>query len=223
MAAQLTPLFLPQVLDDMPLDYQSKISFLDGTPNSITAQQHADKMADFYELHEIDEENVAMRLFLQTFAGDVRKWFRGLAAASINTLAKLQRQFLNRWEAKKNPLQILTEYEQIKRNADGFNVDIAYQLRERELDTMEDMQKIVVSAEENLLSRRARAKAEKKTVVKEESSSMDQLLQKVEQMIERVKLDKPEPQVRNLNFCGQQKPQYRIRQKDQRNQEQAAQ
>ena len=71
---------------------------------------------------------------------------------------------------------------------------------------------------------RARARAEKKTTVKEESSSMDQLLKKVEHMLERVKIDKPEPQVRNPNFCGQQQqPQYRIRQRDQRNQEQAAQ
>ena len=55
------------------------------------------------------------------------------------------------------------------------------------------MQKMAVSVEANLMSRRARAKAEKKTTVKEESSSMDQLLKKVEQMLERVKLEKPEP------------------------------
>ena len=238
MAAQFTPLVLPQVLDDMPSNYQSKIPFFDDTTNGITTQQHVDKMADFYELHEIDEENVAMRLFVQTFAGDVRKWFRGLVKVSINSLAELQRQFLNRWEVKKNPLQILAEYEQIKTNSgesvqdycvrfntvyneiphhlkppvglammkfpDGFDADMAYQLREREPTTMEDMQKMVVSVEANLLSRRARAKTEKKTTVKEESSSMDQLLKKVEQMLERVKLDKPEPQVRNPNFRGQQ-------------------
>ena len=73
MAARFAPLVLPQVLDDMPADYQSKILFFYGTPNNITAQQHVDKMADFYELHEIDAENVAMRLFVQKFAGDVRK------------------------------------------------------------------------------------------------------------------------------------------------------
>ena len=94
---------------------------------------------------------------------------------------------------KKNPLQILAEYEQIKRNAresvqdycvrfnavyneipdhlktpvglammkflDGFDADMAYQLREREPATMEDMQKIAVSIEANLLSKRARVDA----------------------------------------------------------------
>jgi len=42
-------------------------------------------------------------------------------------------------------------------------------------------------------------------------------------MFEKVKLDKPESQVRNPNFRGQQQPQYRIRQRDQRTQEQTAQ
>lgn len=73
----------------MPVDYQSKIQFFDGTPNIITAQQHVDKMADFYELHENDAENVARRLFVHIFASDVRKWFRGLMVASITTLADL--------------------------------------------------------------------------------------------------------------------------------------
>ena len=95
MAARFTPLVLPQILDDMPANYQSKIPFFDGTRNGITTQQHVDRMADFYELHEIDAENVAMRLFVQTFAGEVRKWFRGLPATRIATLADLQRQFLN--------------------------------------------------------------------------------------------------------------------------------
>ncbi len=214
-------------------------------------------MVDFYELHEIDAENVEMRLFVQTFAGEVRKWFIGFPAARIATLADLQGQFLNRWEVKKNPLQILAEYEQIKRNAgesvqdycirfnlvyneipnhlrppmglamvkfpDGFDADMAYQLRERKSDAMEDMQKITVSVEANLLTKRARAKAEKKVTVKEESSSIDHLLRKVEQMLERVELDKLEPQVRNPNFRGQQQPQYRIRQRDQRAQEQTTQ
>ena len=79
----------------MPADYQSKIHLFDGAPHSVTAQQHVDRMADFYDLHEIDAENVAMRLFVQTFVGEVRKWFKGFPAARIATLAELQRQFLD--------------------------------------------------------------------------------------------------------------------------------
>jgi len=111
MAAYFAPLVLPQVLYDMPRDYQSKIPLFDGAPHSVTTQRHVDRMADFCDLHEIDAENVAMRLFVQTFAGEVRKWFRCLPAVHIATLAELQRQFLDHWEVKKNPLQILAEYE----------------------------------------------------------------------------------------------------------------
>ena len=50
--------------------------------------------------------------------------------------------------------------------SDGFDADMAYQLREREPATMEDMQKIAVSVEANLLTKRAREKAEKKVTVK---------------------------------------------------------
>jgi len=168
----------------------------DGTPQNITAQRHVEKMWNFFDLHEIDEENVTMRLFMQTFGGEVRKWFRALPARSVPTLEDLKRQFLECWEVKKDPLQIKFEYTNIKRNVgesiqdscirfnvaynaipddlkptrkstllkfpDGFDLDMAYQPRERDPATLEEMQKIVVSVEENLNDKGARMKAEKK-------------------------------------------------------------
>ena len=60
-----------------------------------------------------------------------------------------------------------------------------------------------MSVEANLNDKRARLKAEKKVVIKEEAStSTDQILHKVEKMFERFTLDKPEPQIRNPNFRG---------------------
>ena len=89
---------------------------------------------------------------------------------------------------------------------DGFDPEMAYSLRDRDLPTLEDMQKISVSVEANLNDKRARLKAEKKVVIKEEASTStsDQMLCKVEKVFERFTLDKPEPQVQNPNFCGQQ-------------------
>ena len=86
---------------------------------------------------------------------------------------------MNRWEKKKNPLQILFEYENIRRgpnetvqdyyitfnniyNAilvnlrpppnlelikfpDGFDTDMAFQLRERNPPTLENMQSVTIS------------------------------------------------------------------------------
>lgn len=56
-----------------------------------------------------------MRLFAQTLPRDVKKWFKGLAAGHIVDLATFHRLFINRWEIKKRPLQILFEYENISR------------------------------------------------------------------------------------------------------------
>lgn len=63
MPARYAPLVLPQNLGDMPAEYQSKIPLFDATQN-ITAQQHVDKMNDFFDLHEVEIEDVTMRLFV---------------------------------------------------------------------------------------------------------------------------------------------------------------
>ena len=72
-------------------------------------------MKDYFELHEIDIVDVQIRLFAQTLAGDVRKLFRSLPDNSIDSLEVFQQHFLNRWENKNNPLQVLSEYENIRR------------------------------------------------------------------------------------------------------------
>ena len=69
MAARYALLIFPQNLDVMPTDYQSKIPLFDAT-QGITLQQHVDRMNDFFDLHEIDEENVTMRLFVKSFGGE---------------------------------------------------------------------------------------------------------------------------------------------------------
>lgn len=72
-------------------------------------------MTDYFELHEIDIFDVQMKLFAQTLAGDVRKWFRSLPDNSTDSLEVFQQQFLKIWEKKKNPQYILSEYENIRR------------------------------------------------------------------------------------------------------------
>ena len=56
-----------------------------------------------------------MRIFFQSLTGEVRTWFRALPTNSINDIEALYRQFLNRWEKKKYPLHILSEYENLRR------------------------------------------------------------------------------------------------------------
>jgi len=56
-----------------------------------------------------------MRLFVQSLTGEVKKWFKTLRVSSITDIATFHRSFLDRWEVKKNPLQIFSEYENIRR------------------------------------------------------------------------------------------------------------
>jgi len=87
-----------------------------GVEEDIIAQQHVDKFNDFVDLEEVDYEDVKMRLFVQSFSGEVKKWFRGLTAGSVQNYQELEAAFLRKWEDKKNPLQLLTQYNSLKRD-----------------------------------------------------------------------------------------------------------
>ena len=64
MADKYVPLFLPAQLHAMPQDYQSKTFLFDAT-SQYTTQEHVNKITNYFELHEIDESDVKMRLFSQ--------------------------------------------------------------------------------------------------------------------------------------------------------------
>lgn len=70
---------------------------------------------DFVDLEEVDHEDAIMILFTQFFTGDIKKWFRSLLAGSIHNFQELQESFLRKWESKKNSLQLLTQYNNLKR------------------------------------------------------------------------------------------------------------
>ena len=72
-------------------------------------------MTDYFENYDIDDDDVRMKVFVKSLTGDVRTWFRALLANNINDPQALYHTFLNRWEKKKDPLHILSEYEGLKR------------------------------------------------------------------------------------------------------------
>lgn len=72
-------------------------------------------MQDYFENDEIDDDAVRMKILVQSLTGDVRIWVRDLPANSIADPDALYQTFLNRWEKKKDPLHILSEYDTIKR------------------------------------------------------------------------------------------------------------
>ena len=63
---------------------------------------------------------------------------------------------------------------------------MAYQLMERAPRTLEDMQSIVVSIEANLISKRAKARAERRIPLKEEPSAFEQKLDAIIKGMDRL-------------------------------------
>jgi hypothetical protein len=61
-----------------------------------------------------------MRLFSQSLSGEVKKWFMALQAANI----PFETSFLAGWGDKKNPLQLLIQYNNIKRSLEEIVQDL---------------------------------------------------------------------------------------------------
>lgn len=101
---------------------------------------------------------------------------------------------------------------------EGFDSDMAYQLRERAPPSLEDMQSIAMSIEANLISKRNRARSERRTTFKEEPSAseqkldaiikgMDRLGDRVENIERKSSWEsQPNSNARNTNFRKNQNP-----------------
>jgi hypothetical protein len=117
MADIFSPLILPAQFHDLPQDYNLRIKLYDAEGN-ISTQKHLEWFNDFIELEEVEFEDVKMRLFTQSLAGEVRKWFRALPPTSIADFDAFETNFLVKWGDKKNTLQLLTQYSNMKRSLD---------------------------------------------------------------------------------------------------------
>ena len=114
MAAIFSPLALAVVLHDLPQNYSQRIYLYDGEAN-FTARQHMEIFEDFIDLEEVDHADVKMSLFEQSLSGEGKMWFKYVLACSIPTFESFQTLFLDRWEANKNPLQIISQYNNMKK------------------------------------------------------------------------------------------------------------
>jgi hypothetical protein len=92
MAARYAPLVLAAPLHPMPQEYQTRLPQFDGI-GPLNAQQHVDKMNDYFDLKEYDEVDVQMRLFAQSLTGEVKKWFKTLCVTSITDIVAFHRIF----------------------------------------------------------------------------------------------------------------------------------
>ena len=77
---------------------------------------------------------------------------------------------------------------------EGFDLDMTYQLRDKDPPTLEEMQKVAIRAEANLAEKRARTRSERKVTYQDEVSTsspsldprIDDLVRSMAKMWEKI-------------------------------------
>jgi hypothetical protein len=109
VAARYDPLVLPVPLHDLPENYMKSLPKFTGE-GDLTAQEHINFFDQFADILGIEHEDVYSRLLVQTFEGQVRTWFRSLAAGSLRSYEELESEFIRQWGERKDHLYYLTEF-----------------------------------------------------------------------------------------------------------------
>ena len=58
------------------------------------------------------------------FSGEVKKWLRGIQVGSIHDFQEFEAIFLRKWKHKRNSLQLLTQYNNLKRGVNEYVQDL---------------------------------------------------------------------------------------------------
>jgi hypothetical protein len=87
----------------------------------ITVEEHLATLYSYADNLNIENEDVWMRVFVQSLDGEVRKWFRGLAPGSIAGIEALDSAFLRQWGDRKDFMYYMTEFGSLKK-MDGESV-----------------------------------------------------------------------------------------------------
>jgi hypothetical protein len=115
VAARYAPLVLPQPVNALPPgDYLKYMPKFTGEED-ITVEEHLVAFYSYADNQNIENEDVWMRVFIQSLFGEARKWFRGLAPGSITGIEALDEAFLRHWGDKKDFLYYITEFGSLKR------------------------------------------------------------------------------------------------------------
>jgi hypothetical protein len=115
IVARYAPLILPQPLNPLPAgDYLKYMPKFSGE-GDVTAEEHLDAFYNYADNLNIENEDVWMRVFVQSLEGEVRKWFRGLAPRSIAGIEALDDVFLRQWGDRKDYIYYMTEFGSLKK------------------------------------------------------------------------------------------------------------
>jgi hypothetical protein len=115
VAARYAPLVLPHPMNPLPardyLKYMPKFT----REGDIISEEHLVAFYSYANNLNIENEDVWMRVFVQSLDGEVRKWFRGLALGSIAGIEALDSAFLRQWGDRKDFMYYMTEFGSLKK------------------------------------------------------------------------------------------------------------
>jgi hypothetical protein len=83
----------------------------------LTAAEHINFFDQFTDILGLEHEYVYSRVFVQTFKGQVRTWFRSLPAGSILSYDALEDAFLRQWGERKDHLYYLTKFGSLRKTS----------------------------------------------------------------------------------------------------------
>jgi hypothetical protein len=92
-ATRYSPLNLPGNLHDFPDNYLKLLPIFNGEDETTTLE-HLLAFHHFTDNQHLEHEDVYMRIFVQTFEGELRTWFKRLPSNSIDSWDALEYTFL---------------------------------------------------------------------------------------------------------------------------------
>jgi hypothetical protein len=125
VAGIYAPIVLPQPMNALPTgDYLNYMPKFTGEED-ITVEEHLVAFYSYADNLNIENEDVWMRLFVQSLDGEVRKWFSGLTPGSIDGIEALDDVFLRKWWDKKDFMYYITEFGSLKRKEGEYVSDFS--------------------------------------------------------------------------------------------------
>ena len=82
----------------------------------ITVEEHLVSFYSYADNLNIENEDVWMRVFVQSLDGEARKWFRGLNPGSTVGIETLDDVFLRKWGDIKEFMYYITKFRSLRRN-----------------------------------------------------------------------------------------------------------
>jgi hypothetical protein len=94
------PIKSPRNLHNFPDNYLKLLPKFNGE-DEITTLEHLSSFDYFIDNQGLEHEDMYMIIFVQTFEGEVRTWFKGLPPNSIDSWDALESSFLRQWGEKR--------------------------------------------------------------------------------------------------------------------------